>query len=76
MADAVDAVCLVRALIEIDGKLPRGEAMADDAPRPAWCRVFCEGMDSPDGECCGICGTLSQMSRDALDRAFSAAGAG
>nr|DAT56347.1 MAG TPA: hypothetical protein [Caudoviricetes sp.] len=33
-------------------------------------------MGSPDGECCGICGTLSQTSRDALDRAFSAADAG
>ena len=38
--------------------------------RPAWCAVLCADMQSPGGECCGICGTLSQITREALDRAF------
>lgn len=61
---------LVRAILDMDDKLPRGEPMADDAPRPAWCAVLCAGIDSPGGECCGICGTLSQATREALDKAF------
>lgn len=65
-----EASQLVRALLEMDEKLPRGGAMPDDAPRPAWCAVLCADMQSPGGECCGICGTLSQITREALDRAF------
>ncbi len=70
MAVTLDALRLARVIVVLDEKLPRGEDMADDAPRPAWCRIFCEGMDSPGGECCGICGTLSQATRDALDEVF------
>jgi len=61
---------LLGVLLEMDIHLPRGEAMSDDAPKPAWCSIFCEDMDSPAGECCGICGTLSEITRKALDRAF------
>lgn len=70
MASDPDALRLARAIIEMDARLPRGRDMADDAPRPAWCHVFCEAMDSPGGECCGICGTLSEATRKGLDKAF------
>lgn len=70
MAVTLDALRLARVIVVLDEKLPRGDDMADDAPHPTWCRIFCEGMDSPDGECCGICGTLSQTTRKALDEVF------
>lgn len=34
-----EASQLVRALLEMDEKLPRGEAMPDDAPRLVRCAV-------------------------------------
>lgn len=71
MTDALDALRLTSVIIELDKNLPRGDAMADDAPRPAWCRVFCEAVNSPGGECCGICSILSQTTRQVLDEAFS-----
>ena len=51
MAVTLDALRLARVIVVLDEKLPRGEDMADDAPRPAWCRILCEGMDSPGAEC-------------------------
>lgn len=70
MADIFDTARLTRAIMELDEKLPRGEDMPDNAPRPAWCRIFCDTVDSPGGECCGICSTLSQITRETLDRVF------
>jgi len=62
---------LTRAIQEMDCYLPRGKEMPDDAPSPAWCKVFCASLESPAGECCGICGILSETTRKALDRAFA-----
>lgn len=70
MSTTPDVLRLTRVIIELDAHMPRGKEMADTAPRPAWCHVFCEAMDSPGGECCGICGTLSEMTRDTLDKVF------
>lgn len=70
MSTALDVLRLTQVIIEVDAHLPRGRDMADDAPRPAWCHVFCEAMDSPGGECCGICGVLSEVTRKVLDKTF------
>lgn len=61
---------LTRVIQEIDCYLPRGQAMPDDADKPAWCSVFCATLETPAGECCGICGILSETTRKALDRVF------
>lgn len=53
MSTTPDVLRLTRVIIELDAHMPRGKEMADTAPRPAWCHVFCEAMDSPGGECCG-----------------------
>jgi len=69
--DKLTILKLARVIEEMDCHLPRGEELADDADKPAWCRVFCDGLDTPAGECCGICGILSETTRNALDRAFA-----
>ena len=61
---------LTKAIQELDCHLPRGEEMPDDY-KPAWCHVFCAGLDSPAGECCGICAVFGETTRNALDKAFS-----
>ena len=71
-SDSLTVQRLVQALLEMDSHLERGQPMPDDAPKPVWCSVFCAGLQSPAGECCGVCGVLSETARTALDRAFQA----
>lgn len=71
--DETNLTALARAILEMDAHLPHTRPISDDAPRPAWCHVFCKSLNSPAGECCGICVELSEITRDALDKNFKEA---
>ncbi len=68
--DKLTILRLTQVIEQLDCHLPRGEEMPDDAPKPSWCYAFCESMDTPPGECCGICGILSEATRKTLDKVF------
>lgn len=61
---------LVHALQAIDGHLPHERPLPEDAPRPAWCAVIRDAMGVAEGECCGVCGELSEVTVAALNAAW------
>lgn len=61
---------LVTALLKMDEALPHENPLSDDAPKPKWCPILCEVVGHAEGECCGICVELSEVTVQALDDAF------
>lgn len=61
---------LIDALLLMDEALPHCSPLPDDAPRPRWCRLFTDHFGIKEGECCGICPELSEITVAALNKAF------
>lgn len=61
---------LVRALQAIDGHLPHERQLPEDAPRPPWCAAIRDAMGFAEGECCGVCGELSEVTVMELNAAW------
>lgn len=61
---------LARALCAVDVVLPHNAPRREDAPPPPWCDTLRAALEYPDGECCGVCEDLSEVTVTALDEAF------
>lgn len=66
-----DATRMIEVLLAVDASLYHEKPLLEDAPRPAWCHVFMRYFEIDEGECCGICPELSEVTVQALDKAYS-----